>query len=152
MKANLNLTRYGPEDFNVKVGTLRPSCRINRKGKFAFPLEAINLLKIKRGDHLRLHQHNDYPGNWLHEIGNKGWKIIGHQHASSSLGFNCRFLKDEICNCFDLDENLTGFSMLIHDEPVEHEGGKLWIMYYDESHLEEFLQSISATTKVRKII
>jgi hypothetical protein len=152
MKAHLSLTSFRPEEFQDKVGILKPSVRINQKGKFSFTKEAIKLLGLADGMGILVHQHSEHTGIWFLQIDKKGWKIKGLS-KNASLGFNSKGLKNMIYECFGITDEETGFSLIIHEEPIiTDEKKEFWILYAGEpsDYLDPFLESLNDSCEKEK--
>lgn len=140
MKANLNLTSFIPDDFPKQSLRSRAGINVNSKGKFSINKNGKEITGFGAGSRVVMFQNEEpHTAIWFIKKDDSGWPLRDSRDAG--LHFSAKFFAQMIFESFG-HETETSFTFLMHDEPVEIDGEQYWILFDEDSSLDQFLKSI----------
>lgn len=141
MKANLNLTPFVPNDFPKQTLRSHAGININHAGKFSINKNGKDLTEFAAGDKVVMFQNEEpHTAIWFIKKDSSGWPL--KDHDSVGLHFSAKYLAKTIFESFGVEDETASFSFFLHDEPLEMNGEKYWILFSEDSFLNDFVASL----------
>lgn len=134
----MNLKSFKKSDISYKADGV-PFLRIHLKsGVFSFNKTAAEILELKAGDQVMLHQDEDEPENWyLEQVKEDGFPLrINQKEKYASLTFNSAPMAKHMFDVVDTGGDPISCRALIAKEPTKFEKRTLWGIIMTEANFK----------------